>query len=602
MGDNQNIKPTFRLGISMAGAVSAGAYTAGVMDYLLESLSKWEVAKLNKENDIPDYNVVIEVLSGASAGGMTAAITCMGLYDGIIPINSSNPQKTNNKLYDSWVNMLDDKNSDTIDKLLECEDLKEGKEVSSLLNSEVVDKIGEKTVEVKNTIIDFPKYISNDLDLIMTISNLRGVPIKFSYSNYPSAAQVTMHDGIYRFKFSQNPKTDEDWYSIDMSKDGHEIKNAAISTGAFPFGFSPRIKTVKTKFIVSYLQKKYKSEINKNAIQFTSELKNKKYQFVAVDGGMINNEPFAITYNTLIEKVNESSPVSKKIKDDYAVVMIDPFPAIPKDEQKYIPKTDLLSTAKSVLRTLRNQVIFKQDDLFKAFSDSDLTRFFIAPSRNTKNSESDSDLACGVLGGFSGFLSRSFREHDFHMGRKNCQDFLRYYLAIPVEENYSIHRNWTESMRKRFRFYREECGIKKYYLPIIPDLDVLKAEGTPPNSRSSAKKIDNPEYLRKEELLSFPNIKASSIIKYEKKLRYRISKIINGLQDSKREELRAAKSKSSIIDQKFGNYNPSKILLIGWLSKIAYRQGIKWLSKRLSKMLLTTLVEEGIKSGIIEDK
>ena len=43
----------------MAGAVSAGAYTAGVVDYLLESLHLWEKAKkhntiLGKEH--PEYN------------------------------------------------------------------------------------------------------------------------------------------------------------------------------------------------------------------------------------------------------------------------------------------------------------------------------------------------------------------------------------------------------------------------------------------------------------------------------------------------------------------------------------------------------------------
>jgi hypothetical protein len=36
---------TFHLGLTMAGAVSAGCYTAGVMDYLFEALDLWERAK-----------------------------------------------------------------------------------------------------------------------------------------------------------------------------------------------------------------------------------------------------------------------------------------------------------------------------------------------------------------------------------------------------------------------------------------------------------------------------------------------------------------------------------------------------------------------------
>ena len=34
-----------RLGICMAGAVSAGAYTAGVMDYLIKTLERWDQRK-----------------------------------------------------------------------------------------------------------------------------------------------------------------------------------------------------------------------------------------------------------------------------------------------------------------------------------------------------------------------------------------------------------------------------------------------------------------------------------------------------------------------------------------------------------------------------
>lgn len=35
----------FKICIAMAGAVSAGAYTAGVMDYLTEALSLWQAKK-----------------------------------------------------------------------------------------------------------------------------------------------------------------------------------------------------------------------------------------------------------------------------------------------------------------------------------------------------------------------------------------------------------------------------------------------------------------------------------------------------------------------------------------------------------------------------
>ena len=36
---------SFELGLVMAGAISAGAYTAGVVDFLLQALEEWEKEK-----------------------------------------------------------------------------------------------------------------------------------------------------------------------------------------------------------------------------------------------------------------------------------------------------------------------------------------------------------------------------------------------------------------------------------------------------------------------------------------------------------------------------------------------------------------------------
>ena len=67
---------TFHLGITMAGAVSAGCYTAGVMDYLFEILELWSQAKEGKIPEgwneeiltiIPKHNVVIDAIGGVSA-------------------------------------------------------------------------------------------------------------------------------------------------------------------------------------------------------------------------------------------------------------------------------------------------------------------------------------------------------------------------------------------------------------------------------------------------------------------------------------------------------------------------------------------------------
>jgi hypothetical protein len=52
----------FRIAINMAGATSAGAYTAGVLDFLTEALDAWYLAK-SAGKEVPGHDVSIEAFS-----------------------------------------------------------------------------------------------------------------------------------------------------------------------------------------------------------------------------------------------------------------------------------------------------------------------------------------------------------------------------------------------------------------------------------------------------------------------------------------------------------------------------------------------------------
>src|SRR5579864_8186558 len=113
-----NWKPNeFKIGINMAGAVSAGAYTAGVLDFLIEALQEWQKTKdafrthlanpatnSTFESPVPLHDVSIEVFSGASAGGMCAAIASVMVQGSFDHIRDANATNTNNTFYESWVN------------------------------------------------------------------------------------------------------------------------------------------------------------------------------------------------------------------------------------------------------------------------------------------------------------------------------------------------------------------------------------------------------------------------------------------------------------------------------------------------------------------
>mgnify|MGYP000712257296 FL=1 len=79
---------TFEIGLVLAGAVSAGAYTAGVLDFLIEALEAWYADKQDGK-DVPRHEIKIRVIAGASAGAITGAITATALRYHLNPCSLS---------------------------------------------------------------------------------------------------------------------------------------------------------------------------------------------------------------------------------------------------------------------------------------------------------------------------------------------------------------------------------------------------------------------------------------------------------------------------------------------------------------------------------
>ena len=72
----------FQIALAMSGAISAGAYTAGVFDFLIQALDEWETASKSPDaSTIPNHFVGIKAMSGSSAGAIAAAIGAVALAD-----------------------------------------------------------------------------------------------------------------------------------------------------------------------------------------------------------------------------------------------------------------------------------------------------------------------------------------------------------------------------------------------------------------------------------------------------------------------------------------------------------------------------------------
>lgn len=538
MGKDQE----FKICLTMAGAVSAGAFTAGVMDYLLETLDLWEKAKqrnkqLGKEHpdydlSIPMHDVKIDVISGSSAGGITGSLTLLNLIDQEYkPVNKDNILGKNNRFYQSWVDMGDDEKSNTFEKMLDVEDLKnlkKGEKPKALLNSQPIDIIADNALQVKH-IKGYPPYISDSLDLILTTTNLRGINFKIDFGgNDKNGPVITSHAGFFRYKLSNDqfesgiPKGEDLYYVLDLnrSRDMQYLKDATLSTAAFPIGLKSREVAISQEYIDRY--PKYLFGKREGIHPLIKE--NTVYKFNSIDGGLINNEPFGIALKVLREK----NP-AELMKDRYAVIMIDPFPNKDNEVEKENPTADIISVAKGMFKALRNQVMFNQDGILDAVELKDRTKFLIEPVRKVMTHgemvRAENDLAAAPFSGFAGFMDKPFRHHDYYLGRQNCQTFLRYYFGIP-EVNIEGKLGDFPTVEGFERFYYNESRHDKNsnkLFPIIPDMRVLKAHTNEVDTENygSDAKLNYPEYPSISEK-TFRN-------KYKKAIRKRIELVTNTL-------------------------------------------------------------------------
>jgi hypothetical protein len=345
---------TFHLGITMAGAVSAGAYTAGFMDYLIEILELWEKQKeiirkkieLNNplsdyEKKIPLHNICIDAFGGASAGGMVGMITALSTFSKMEPVTKPSDTKTGNILYDSWVLLDDDVDEGvnekvaTFEKMLYTDDFENNKDgVPSLLNSKPIDRITDKVFDElvpEEEKRERPSYISEDLRILVTLCSLRGVPFELNFKNIVSANfphspghRMNEHMIIAHFKTKFNEDEDKDVYlKFDpYDKESQELlKLCTKATGAFPIGLAPR--HFKGKFSKEYIKNCILRNLDindKSAIDI--EINTENFDFTDIDGGTINNEP----YSEVVQVLEEVNPPYNPKQPMFGTIMVDPFP------------------------------------------------------------------------------------------------------------------------------------------------------------------------------------------------------------------------------------------------------------------------------------
>lgn len=510
---------TFRVGLCMAGAISAGAYTAGVMDYLVEALEDWEQRKKeNREADVPSHKVEIPVIGGASAGGMTGVVLASALHDEFKPVQTASANildlNPHNKLYHSWVDLVSD---DMLKVLLNTSDIKGGK-LESALNSNFIKNIANRAVEVIGEKC-FPRaYIAQNLKIFVTLSNLEGMDFDVTFnsdSSNESKYIVSNHRDYACFKLadSQADYKKDGWIPLNFKHNLNvEIaKNAAMATGAFPIGLKARKVERDGKYLNDLEWFDY---ITKDAERPFSE--TEPYKTVNIDGGVINNEPFEKVRQILtdITKQKKASDYQSFDKFKSTVLMIDPFPSQTADFNSH---TDLKSVIGNTLGALIDQSRIKSNNLMDIKGSNKAGQFLIKPVRFEKNAhikekriDGDLAIACGSLGGFGGFISKEFRIHDYFLGRGNCEKFLRDHFTVPIDTKNKIFVDGYANVGDIERFITENENKEKR-LQIIPIF---------------TKRTDDmyiPEFANGTK---WPQITESNLYSYRRQVKSRIQKVI----------------------------------------------------------------------------
>ncbi|HMJ48091.1 MAG TPA: patatin-like phospholipase family protein [Ferruginibacter sp.] len=516
---------TFHLGLCMAGSITAGAYTAGVIDYLIEALEEWENAK-EKDSNVPDHQVVIDLFCGSSGGGMTGAMSLFALMDKMdhAKLNADGityEAPKNNILWKSWVDLTD---GDVFNELLSNDDIT-GFDIRSALNSAFIDKVASKLelyiTELSKKKTDRPPFAGISPEMFMTLFNVTGINYELhtkSASGANSGNQyVSDHRDIAHFRWSDTSYPEKNMSNNDPANlqtnmaDGRipisftnlkylpVVIDAAKATGAFPIGLKARIVKREAKFIWDnpFFNR---GTFDWKTIFLGKDLVNKRdgiYTSLNADGGTANNEPVELAQNILLnmrDKIYKDVDLGTKevsgmndtekavaVKTNLfntSIILIDPFPSlsneiiVPDITSSILPKYGL-----TLINAMNSQLIFDAKDALEAYKKANYGLHIISPAK--KEMTASTAIACGSLGGFGGFLDREFRVHDFFLGRRNCQSFLRKYFVAKLNENnpgsreciQAVLDGYNTASSERFAFEDENGEL---FVPIIPDVSLSK--------------------------------------------------------------------------------------------------------------------------------
>ncbi len=476
---------TFEIALVLGGTVSSGAYTAGVMDFLIEALDAWTEARDGNDPTVPRHKSVIRVIAGTSGGGVNAATAARALAFEFPHVSRATPadMAAGNPFYDTWVNGL------RLSELLATDDLDAPESAPvSLLNGKAIDRAASKLFVFAGTKPKARSYLSDPLRLILTLTNLNGIPyrIDFQTAQLAGATTVNLHQSyvnhadyvrfavVYPGKDIALPRPDELVLGFGEARlpqaiDWTSFGEFACATAAFPLGFPPR-RLTRPLDHYRYRVVSVPGDSEHPAAELLALVPDWEaiqkwasgglpadYQFLAVDGGATDNEPIELA-RTALSGVSGRNP-RDGMEANRGVMLIDPFAGAATMAPP--PSITFPDLVQPLVGAVLQQTRYDTRDLLLATEPEVYSRYMISAMRDELSG--DLALATAGLSAFIGFAADAFRRHDYLLGRKNCQDFLRDSFVLPEES--PVFKNCLDGVSlPEYRFTDATGG----YLPIIP--------------------------------------------------------------------------------------------------------------------------------------
>lgn len=330
-----------RLAITIAGAVSLGSYEAGVLYELMRA-----VRTRNEAATTEDEKIYVDVLTGASAGGMTAAMVSQRLmFDG-----ASLEGDSSNALYQAWVK---DISLMGLARMGRTE-----KKWHSLFSSNLVNSIGKKMlIQSMTEKTSGPHAAVEQIDGVpqmlrvgLALTNLNGIDYMIPITGSSVGFNYTTSVDQKIFDISVDSRT-----NVGLWK---EMCAASVGSGAFPAAFRP--KAIRRS--VEEYGPRAPTDRVPDPGTYVVWLGPSPTDFAYSDGGVLQNQPLGIAKNlvdaTVADREQRLGPAANCDSKDRLYVFVTPHSVTSTAEALHAGNITIWDELKQLLRVYFRQAAF----------------------------------------------------------------------------------------------------------------------------------------------------------------------------------------------------------------------------------------------------